>query len=194
MWETILQLDTDVFRWINGHYCVALDWLMWSVSQRWCWAIVIVFVLIPFIIDKQFAKQWWIILLGVAGCFLLADQGSVHLFKETVCRLRPCHALDDVRMFRTNCGGQYGFVSSHAANAFAIVTFLWMLCGKKRGRWWIRIALLVWALLTCYSRVYLGKHYPGDLLCGALFGVVVGLLVWGVVNFFVKKTKKVETK
>ena len=203
MLEALLQLDTDLFLWVNDHHNTVLDWVMWTLSQHWCWAIV----LIPSIawlmiyekkhkkdstLNTQHSTLIWLVPPAILLCFLLADQGSVHLFKDTVCRLRPCHALDDVRMFRTNCGGQYGFVSSHAANAFAIVTLLWMRYRKmcKTGV----ILLIIWALLTSYSRAYLGKHYPGDLVCGALFGVVVGMLVWGVVYFFEKKFKKCETK
>lgn len=137
-------------------------------------------------------KRWWLVLAGVVLCFLLADQGSVHLFKDTVCRLRPCHALEEVRMFRTHCGGQYGFVSSHAANAFAVAVFFCMRYWK--GTKTVPICLLAWALATSYSRAYLGKHYPGDLICGALFGAVIGWLVWFAVAKTEKKLQKSETK
>ena len=191
MLDTLTQLDTTLFRWINGHHNTVLDWSMWSLSQHWCWLVVLLpaFIFITFRLEP---RRWWMVLLGVAVCFMLADQGSVHLFKETVCRLRPCHALDNVRMFRTNCGGEYGFVSSHAANAFAVVTLFWI---RYRKRAAIGTSLLVvWALLICYSRAYLGKHYPGDIVCGALFGILVGIAVWAIVNFFEKKIQKSETK
>ncbi|MBR6292671.1 MAG: phosphatase PAP2 family protein [Bacteroidales bacterium] len=191
MLETLLQLDTDVFRWINGHHCTAMDWTMWVLSQHWCIAVVLL-IFFGLMTLRTEPRRWWLVLLAVGLCFLLADQGSVHLLKETVCRLRPCHALDDVRMFRTGCGGQYGFVSSHAANAFAVVTLLWMRY-RKKSRLGV-ILLIVWAVATCYSRAYLGKHYPGDLVCGAMFGTVVGLIVWWVMNYFEKKMQKSETK
>jgi undecaprenyl-diphosphatase len=132
------------------------------------------------------------VLAGIALCFLLADQGSVQLFKNTVCRLRPCHALPDVHMFREGCGGQYGFISSHAANAFAIATFFCL-------RYWKRdkivpVCMIVWACLTSYSRAYLGKHYPGDLICGALFGILVGIVILQVISWIEKKLHKRETK
>lgn len=119
------------------------------------------------------------------------------LFKDTVCRLRPCHALPDVHLFREGCGGQYGFVSSHAANAFALVMFFWFRYRRKNSSTHARIVpicLLVWAVLVCYSRIYLGKHYPGDILCGALFGLLVGWFVWWIINFFEKKFFIRETK
>lgn len=200
--ERLIQVDTEVFRWINGHHCTALDWTMWTLSQHWSWAVVMVLAFCLLTLRHE-PRRWWLVLAGGALCYLLADQGSVHLFKETICRLRPCHALEDVYMFRTRCGGQYGFISSHAANAFAIVTFLWLRywrgvkgvlgSGKRkvgRGKW----VLLLWAALTCYSRAYLGKHYPGDLICGTLFGVVIGLIVWWLSQWIEKKMLRGETK
>jgi undecaprenyl-diphosphatase len=137
--------------------------------------IVLAFVLLTL---RQEPRRWWLVAIGVVLCFLLADQGSV-LIKNTVCRLRPCHALEDVRMFRTHCGGQYGFVSSHAANAFAIVTFL---IARYRRRIVPTILLTLWALATCYSRAYLGKHYPGDVICGAALGLLIGTAVFFIIQ------------
>lgn len=190
MFEALLKLDTDLFRWINGHHNTVLDWTMWVITQHWCWLLVllIAFVLITLRLEP---KRWWLVLLSVALCFLLADQGS-GLIKDIVCRPRPCHALDNVRLFKTHCGGEYGFVSSHAANAFAIVSLLFM---RYRKMCTVGVILLIiWALLTCYSRAYLGKHYPTDLACGALLGIAVGVIVWVTANFFEKKLQKSETK
>ena len=190
MLEALKQIDTEWFLWVNSHHNTALDWTMWTLSQHWCFAIVLLLAFC-FTALRTEPRRWWMVLLAIGVCFLLADQGSVQLFKNTVGRLRPCHALEDVRMFRTGCGGQYGFVSSHAANAFAIVTLLWM---RYRKQTLIGIVLLLWAIATCYSRAYLGKHYPGDLLCGALFGVAVGLIVWWLTTVIEKKLHKYETK
>ena len=190
MFETLKGIDTQWFLWINSHYSNALDWTMWTLSQHWCWAVVIVLAFVLLTLRKE-PRRWWLVAVGIVLCFLLADQGSVHLFKETVGRLRPCHALEGVRTFRTHCGGQYGFVSSHAANAFAIVTFLLL---RYRKRTWACILLTLWALATCYSRAYLGKHYPGDLVCGALFGCLIGLIVWWLSSWIEKKLPIGETK
>lgn len=190
--DILNNLDTQWFLWVNSHHCTALDWTLWVLSQHWSWAVLLVLVF-GLLTLRQEPRRWWLVLAGLVLCFLLADQGSVHLFKETVGRLRPCHALEGVRMFRTHCSGQYGFVSSHAANAFAVVTFL-MLRYRNSKRIWHTLLLPLWAVATCYSRVYLGKHYPGDVICGALFGAIIGLAVWWLCTLIEKKLQKSETK
>jgi undecaprenyl-diphosphatase len=103
-------------------------------------------------------------------------------FKDVFERLRPSHALQNVFLVKfkdfhlvyTSKGGMYGFVSSHATNAFCIAT-LFGLISRKRLSW---ILLLLWAFLTAYSRIYCGVHYPGDVICGGLLGVVLGWLIY----------------
>lgn len=192
MLETLKEIDTQWFLWINSHHNTALDWTMWTLSQHWSWAVIIVLAFMLLTLRKE-SRRWWLVAIGVVLCFLLADQGSV-LIKDTVCRLRPCHALEDVRMFRTHCGGQYGFVSSHAANAFAVALFLVQKYWKRVKRQWPLLLLIVWALATSYSRAYLGKHYPGDLVCGAILGCIIALIVWWLTDTIEKKLRKSETK
>ena len=204
MIETLNNWDTWLFYLINHHHCTAMDWVMWVFSARWSWLIIIVAAFCLTTLRKE-PKRWWVVLAGIALCFLLADQGSVQLFKNTVCRLRPCHALPDVHMFRESCGGLYGFISSHAANAFAIAMFFFLRYKHERQPFGslqrehgkeliVPIGMLVWACITSYSRAYLGKHYPGDLLCGALFGILMGYLVTLIINMIEKKLHKNETK
>ena len=102
-------------------------------------------------------------------------------------------------MYRTSCGGQYGFISSHAANSFAIAGFLWLRYRRWEGhsRWRamaVPALAMAWAFTTCYSRPYLGKHYPGDMICGALFGLLVAVAVWMLAGAVEKRLKKSETK
>lgn len=195
MLEHLIQIDTQVFYWINHHCCSALDWLMWGASQGYTWVIVLLAVLFICFDIRKYRKQWWWALVGIALCILLADRISVLCFKEVFCRLRPCHALSDVNMFHTSCGGKYGFVSSHAANLFAIVMFL--ILHKKsspqpQGKhpWLMGGLLVAWAVLVGYSRVYLGKHYPGDVICGALLGLLIGCIVWWLIDKLPAKIQK----
>jgi undecaprenyl-diphosphatase len=110
-------------------------------------------------------------------------------FKDVVCRLRPSHALESIHLCKfhnfqlitDNKGGLYGFVSSHAANICCATTFL-LLFIKHKG---LKITIVLWALLTCYSRIYCGYHYPLDVLCGALLGVLIGLFL----RFVFKKSR-----
>jgi len=133
------------------------------------------------------------ILLGIALCVLLADQLSVHLFKNVFQRLRPSHEPEltgMVHLVRDYRGGNWGFVSSHAANTFAIATFL-SLIFKNRKFW---IILFSWCIIVSYTRIYLGVHYPGDIFGGALLGMVIG---WGnskLTFFLFFRQKDVLTK
>lgn len=188
--EWLNHIDTECFYWINHHHSTFTDWLMWIASQSWSWVIVIlcIFVLLTL---RQEPRRWWIVALGIAFCFLLSDRISVLCFKNVVCRLRPCHALEDVRMFRTTCGGLYGFISSHAANVFSLAMFFSLRYshGKfkhaflnRHSQVIVPLVLFMWALLVGYSRPYLGKHYPGDVLCGAIVGIALGAFVYFVIR------------
>ena len=193
MLEALQEVDKQWFLWVNSHHCTSMDWVMWTLSQHWCMAVMIVAAYCLLTLRYE-PRRWWIALIGIALCFLFADQGSVLLFKNTVCRLRPCHVIEDVQMFHTHCGGKYGFVSSHAANIFAVTLFLLLRYWKKVARRWPLMLLPLWAVAVCYSRPYLGKHYPGDVICGALFGAIIALIVWWIMKTIEKKLCKSETK
>ncbi len=185
----IISLDQNAFWWINDHHYTWLDWVLWCFSQPWSWAIVIlsIFTIITIRHDR---KSWLWVLAGIGLCFLLADQISSNAIKDGVQRLRPCYELEGVRMFNTGKGGLYGFVSSHSANAFAIAMFLSLMYGGRKRRTEnegyrsavIPYVMFGWALIVGYSRPYLGKHYPGDVVCGALLGIGVGATIYFVIS------------
>ena len=199
----MIQRDIDFFYWINSHHTPWLDWVMWVASQGWSWAIVLTATIIYMVVKtdgRWFAAFGWI-MAGVGLCFLFSDRISVMCFKDVFCRLRPCHALENVRMFQTSCGGLYGFVSSHAANVFALALFLTLRFKQKRkhnpnkGVSLLTILIFFWAILVSYSRPYLGKHYPGDVVCGALLGLLVGVAVFFIIQSTEKWTNRlVEQK
>lgn len=177
------QLDTTAFYWINQHHSTLSDWVLWVASQGWSWVIVLVVAFCLTTLRRE-PRRWWLVLLGIALCFLLSDRISVVCFKDVFCRLRPCQALDHVRMFRTSCGGLYGFVSSHAANVFALATFLSLRFRRKAAHPWLfALLIFLWAVVVCYSRPYLGKHYPGDVICGAMLGLCIGIIVFYLIQF-----------
>ena len=198
--EKIKALDEGLFWWVNSHHNTFFDWVLWVFSQPWSWLIVLL-AIYGIVTLRQDRKSWMWILLGIAICFLLSDQISNNTIKDGVQRLRPCYAFEDVRMFHTGRGGQYGFVSSHAANAFAVAAFLSFCYGGRRrggdvvstGNWWnsrpsgyrsplLPYLLLLWASVVSYSRIYLGKHFPGDVVCGALLGLGIGAVVYFAIS------------
>ena len=172
------QLDTSLFLWINRHHSEATDWVLWVASQGWSWIVVILLAFSLTTLRRE-PRRWWLVLAGIGLCFLLADRISVLCFKDVFCRLRPCQTIEGVRMFRTSCGGLYGFVSSHAANVFALAMFL-SLRFRNKGHhgWMFTLLIFLWAIVVCYSRPYLGKHYPGDVVCGAALGLCIGAVVY----------------
>jgi len=109
----------------------------------------------------------------------LADTTSSHIIKKSVKRLRPCHILikEGQMDLRVKCGSGYSFPSSHATNHFAIGVFLGLVFGK---RWrWVKWAGLLWAAAIAFSQVYVGVHFPFDILVGALLGSAIAYIVWG---------------
>lgn len=174
MLEALKQADAGLFLWLNGHHSVLFDKLMYFVSGKWEW-IPLYAVILGFIIYRFRWKAIWV-LLAVALMITFSDQLS-NLLKSTVMRSRPCRDPEIghlVHLVNDYCGGAYGFVSAHAANSFALATFISLLYRRR----WVTTALLCWAFLVSYSRVYLGVHYPGDILCGALLGASLAWVLY----------------
>ncbi len=171
----IQQLDTDLFLFLNSINSPFWDGIMWTISARLTW--VPLYLIILWMFYRLTGRRVILVLLFVIAAITLSDQLSVHAFKEVFLRLRPCHepSLEGlVHIVRGKCGGQYGFVSSHAANSFNIAVFSLLLLRKR----WFTIAILFWAAVVSYSRVYLGVHYPGDIIGGALLGAGIGFAIY----------------
>lgn len=180
----IINLDTRLFLLINGWHSETFDAIMWWVSGKITWWPFYLLLLMYL----AWTKRWQLVLmlLFVVLTVTLTDQSSVHLFKRIFIRLRPCHepALEGmVHIVNGKCGGMYGFISSHAANVFGI-TIMLLLWVRK---WWFSTVMVTWATLVCYSRIYLGVHYPGDVICGALWGALCGWLMFLLFKFVIRK-------
>lgn len=137
------------------------------------------YLLLFYLAYKQVGKQVWLLALSVALLIALSDQLSVHAFKNVFLRYRPCHNLliqDKVHLLNGHCGGTYGFVSSHAANTFALATFLFLFFRNKIK--YFGILIFLWATLVSYSRIYSGVHYPADVAVGGLLGISLALIIF----------------
>ena len=184
--ETLSNIDTDLFLFLNGLHTSWLDKVMIAVTQMWVW--VPLYLLLIYWTVKQYGKRCWWIFLAVGIVVLCSDQLSAHVCKPLFQRLRPCYNADLqdlIYLPKGMAGGRYGFVSSHAANTFAVAAFLTPALRKDRN--WMGIMLYFWAFISSYSRIYLGFHYPGDILCGALLGILIGLIFWKVFQLVVVK-------
>lgn len=172
MLHYLIHLDTEILLFVNGHHSPFFDSLMWLISARFYWAPF--YALIIFFIFRENKWYGFLTLVFVALTITCTDQGS-DFIKALVMRPRPTHQpslagmLHIVHNYR---GGHYGFVSSHASNSFSTLAFLTMFFRNKYK--WLHWAIWIWALVIIYSRVYVGVHYPGDVICGAIFGYLVG--------------------
>ncbi len=176
MLDFLLDFDRYLLLKINGWHTPWLDNLMFLLTDGKSW-IPLFLLLIGWMVYKL-KWQTVLILLYVGLVIFLADRISAGLLKPWIGRLRPSHEpgleglLHIVNGYR---GGLYGFVSSHAANAFGIATFLWLVLRQHISWVWV---MFLWALLFSYTRIYLGVHYPFDILFGGVLGAVLALLVY----------------
>jgi len=165
--------DTELFLAINDVHSSFWDVVMWWASDKYIW--IPLYLLFLYLLWHDYRKKIWVVMLFAAFLIFLSDQISVHLFKDVFQRFRPCHepALEGmVHIVNGKCGGSFGFYSSHASNVFAIAVFVISL--YKRHCPSLYLGILAWVSLVIYSRVYLGVHYPGDVLAGAVAGSILG--------------------
>jgi undecaprenyl-diphosphatase len=176
MIDQLLALDRELFFFINSHLSNSfLDWVMPWFRKPLFWAPLYIFLIVFFIKEYKIKGLYLIgfLLLTVA----IADFSSASIIKPMFQRLRPCNdvSLAGQIHVRVACGKGFSFVSSHATNHFAIALFL---IGTFASRWrWIIAVSLIWATLISFAQVYVGVHYPIDVLCGGLLGALIGYLI-----------------
>ena len=201
--NTLISLDQQWLLAINGWHAEWADMLMWCVSKSTTW--LPLYALLVGLVVYRFGIQWYrssqntptlskqkallrllIIFAGFAVAVGLSDFVSSGLIKPWVCRLRPTHEPElsgMVHLVNGYTGGMYGFVSSHAANTMACALLFSLLYKNK----YATIGLMLWVALNCYSRMYLGVHYPGDIIGGLLVGALFAVLVYALLRYLLAR-------
>lgn len=176
------DLDRELLLFFNGSDSLFLDSIMTTLTSGLTWIPLYLALFYLVIKNNETMQQISLIMLSVVVCIVLADGMADLVMKPLVGRWRPCNdpafkqMVDVVGNLR---GGDYGFFSAHAANTMSLAVFFCLLVRNKTFCW----MMVLWSLLNCYTRMYLGLHYPGDILCGLLWGGLVG----SVVYFFYQK-------
>ena len=180
--ETLIQLDRELLLAVNGSSSLYLDILVHTLTSAMTW--VPLYVSLFFLVlknNESFLKI--LLIIGCAAlCVLLAGTVDDTIVKPLVARWRPAHdpqigaVVDVVDGYR---GGRFGFFSAHACNTFSIALFFSLLVRSRL----LTFFMVLWSLVNCWTRLYLGVHFPGDILVGLLWGAVVGVLVYLLYNY-----------
>ncbi len=171
--DILKEIDISILQYINGHHNGLLDTIMWYVSEKTPW--IPLYIILLFVLIRQYKIKVIWVLIFIAALVVLSDQLSV-LIKNFIERPRPGYNTEineTLRYLNNYKGGQFGFVSSNAANTFGLAVLLSLFIRNK----WFTIGLLSWSLLNCYSRIYLGVHYPSDIAGGIVLGLIIALLL-----------------
>lgn len=174
MFEYMKHIDTSLFLMLNSMHNEFFDTAMWQISKTITW-IPLYATLVYFLFKQHGWKKASFMVLTTLAAVGLSDFVASGIIKNTVCRLRPSQDPSIqglVHIVRDYKGGMYGFVSSHAANTFAIAVCMGYFFNRK----WLWYSLLVWCSTVSYSRIYLGVHYPGDIIGGAIVGITISLI------------------
>lgn len=187
--DEIIQFDQQLLLALNGSDSIFLDSFWMAITKTGTW--ILFYCSILYVLFRSTNnRQVLLILLMMGLAILLADQVASGICKPFFHRFRPTHEpllegqVDIVNGYRS---GLYGFMSSHAANGFAICTFMSLILRNR----WTTTVLIFYACITSFSRIYLGVHYPGDILCGGIWGVMSGLIVYKLYSYCLYKFNNV---
>ncbi len=187
MFEIIKMYDKNLLLFINSNHNSFLDLIFWQMSNNW--PTILFVVTFGFFFYKKFKlKNLLSMLLGVGIVIACCDLSS-NVIKHSVKRFRPTHNMElkeKIHIVNNYRGGNYGFVSSHAANSFGIITYLFFCASwltKKK-----KILFFIYPLIVVYSRIYLGVHYPSDVIGGAIIGLIFGNIIFKLIERYFFKS------
>lgn len=185
--QRLIDIDKQVLLALNGSNSLYMDGVMKIYTSTVVW-LPVALVLLLVVLKNNSPRIGFLTVLAVALTVVATDQVSSHLIKPLVERLRPCndptimHLVDTFNGYRS---GGYSFTSSHACNSFGVFAVTSLIVRNRT----LSLSLLVWAVINCFSRIYLGVHYPGDILCGALLGAAIGVVVYLIFSFIRNKVE-----
>jgi len=187
--EELIELDHKLFLYLNNLGSETWDGMWIVISDKWM--AIPLYALLLFLLFKKFGWKYSVVTMVCIALLITCTDQMSNVFKDFFMRPRPCRqegVTEFARIIAERCG-KYGFYSAHASSTFALAFFLGSIFKKKIPS--LIGYLLVWASLVAYSRIYLGVHYPGDILIGAIFGILYGYLLYLLQQFAVKKLKLV---
>ncbi|MFV8226723.1 phosphatase PAP2 family protein [Christiangramia aquimixticola] len=181
----IAELDRELFLFLNNLGTETWDWLWIAISDKWM--AIPLYAILLFLIFKKFGWKATLVIMVVVTLLITATDQLANLFKHGFERPRPCRqegVMEYARYVAERCG-RFGYFSAHAANSTGVAIFLGLLFKKHYPK--LFVFLLFWAVIVSYSRIYLGVHYPGDVLTGMFVGVIFGFLFYKIAGYSISK-------
>ena len=183
--QRLVDIDKQVMLALNGSNSLYMDGVMRIYTTAVVW-IPVALVLLFIVLKNNSPRGSLLAVLAVTLTLVVTSQISSHLIQPLADRLRPCDdpsIMQFIDTFDGYCGVGYSFTSSHACNTFGLFAFVSLLIRNRA----LSLTLLLWACINGYTRIYLGVNYPGDVLCGAILGAVIGTIIYLIYSFVQKK-------
>jgi len=173
MLDQLIEFDTELFLYLNRLGTETWDWFWMAYTTKWHW--IPFYALLAYLLYKRLGTKMVVLTIIIAILMISFTDQITNLFKSGFERFRPCHqdgVKDIMRLVKENCGGRYGYFSGHSSNSMGVAMLVGLML-KNKYKYLIYI-LVIWAILMGYSRIYIGVHYPLDVISGFIFGGLSG--------------------